>query len=109
MSDIQAIRERQKRREESRLKPGGMLMREGHQAHIDCATLLSALTAANARAEAAEARVGELEEPAAFARFVLRWLFHKEAENPKQFRELVINHPHAQAEACTLKGTPDGR
>ena len=82
---------------------------DGEQAHADRATLLSLLTASQARAEAAEARVGELEEPAAFARFVLRWLFHKEAENPKQFRELVINHPPAQAEARTLKGAPDGR
>ena len=63
MFDIQAIRERHEKAEKDWVAPDrtGWRFMVGGQAHTDRATLLSALSAAEARADAAEARVGELE------------------------------------------------
>ena len=60
MSDIQAIRERHEKCAFNVTKTE-WTEREAFNAHTDRATLLSLLSAAEARAEAAEARVGELE------------------------------------------------
>ena len=61
--ELKAIRERHE--EVEKISPpnklSGLSYMQGEQAHRDRATLLSALSAAEARAEAAEARVGELE------------------------------------------------
>lgn len=65
-------------------------------AHRDRATLLSALTASEARVKAAEARVGDLEEAAEKA--------IKHAD-----RRGMGDWPIFKNLARTLKGTPDGR
>lgn len=93
MSDIEAIRERHEFQDIPRMP---FYREEGIQAHKDRATLLSLLTAAEARAEAAEARVGELEEAAEKA--------IKHAD-----RRGMGDWPIFKNLAHTLKGTHDGR
>ena len=76
-------------------------------------TLLSALTASQARAEAAEARVGELEEALKpFAEFKTGWPDREDhygvvRATSHTYQTLTVGDFHRAAR--TLKGTPDGR
>lgn len=89
MSDeLKSIRERHEAREPWVKQPSGRYITAGEAAIADRATLLSALTAAEARAEAAEARVRSLNE---------------------LLNNVQSDLYDAYQEISELKGTPDGR
>lgn len=120
MSDIQAIRERHEKDKKFFAKEWQLPWEQDDciLAVTDIATLLSALSAAEARAEAAEARVGELEEALLQHNERLRSAIavadRNGAEtNWKAFRgELhytAAEYHELVNSIRTLKGAPDGR
>lgn len=115
MSDIEAIKARHEAANELNAEMTVMNWRikHGAAAHADRATLLSLLTAAEARAEAAEARVGEA---TAYARDLAVAIVRKHyPENtvweplPDLMGILTQIDNATTGLARTLKGTPDGR
>lgn len=106
MSEIQAIRERHEFQDIPRMP---FYREEGIQAHADRATLLSALTAAEARAEAAEARVKAAQGEADMIRACCD-MFERAINEGDPKAELLIRVQEIREAATrTLKGTPDGR
>jgi hypothetical protein len=59
-TEFEAIKARHEATKRSNLAPGGMLGREGRQAHTDRATLITLVEAERARADKAEAELARV-------------------------------------------------
>lgn len=104
MSDIEAIKARHE--EHDPFFAGRPGIDVSLRAHADRATLLSALTASEARAKAAEARVRKLEKIRKAARQIIQGAsgHYMNAED-----RWILERRLDDYDTRTLKGTPDGR